>query len=72
MLTKGDLQAIKQVVKNEVDESLDIKLKPIRKDMRKIKKDVKTLIDHFDKRDVRIQKRVKKIEEHLDFPPQQN
>ena len=68
MLTKNDLQAIKEVVDETIDTKLDVKLKPIKKDIKKIKKDVSVLIDHFDKRDLHLQKRVRRVEDHLRLP----
>lgn len=93
MLTKTDLQAIKEVIDERLEVKLEEKLEskldqnlqsikddinsfkkqlePIssmQKDIRSISKNVKILIDHFDKRDVRLQKRVKRIEDHLELP----
>lgn len=104
MLTKNDLQAIKQVVKNEVDESIEKKVEPLlqkelspikndvedikddiktikkeikpiksmHRDIRKINKNVNAMLAMLNRDDMRLQKRVKKIEDHLGFPPQQN
>ncbi len=38
-------------------------------DIRKIKKDIEIIINVFDKEDVRLQKRVKRIENRLGLPP---
>lgn len=61
MLTKSDLQQIGNVV----DEKLDIKLKPIKKDLRYLKKTMDVLVDRTDKEDVSLGKRVTRIGEHL-------
>lgn len=65
MLTKNDLQAIQEIVGTTVDAKLDEKLEPIKKDIKKIKKDTGVLIDYFDRKDVQLQKRIMKIEKHL-------
>lgn len=99
MLTKNDLQAIKEIVDERLDsrleEKFDKKLKPIKDDVeniksdieiikkeikpiksmqrsiRKINKNVSTMLDMLNTDDMRLQKRVKRIEDHLDLPPQQ-
>lgn len=48
-----------------VDIKLDKALKPVKKDLRYIKKTIDVLIDRTDREDVALQKRVTKIEEHL-------
>jgi len=75
MLTQGDLQKIGQVV--------DEKLIPIKQEMKsmegrltkkigalrgQIKKDLNMTIGHFDRGDLDLEKRVKKIEDRLPFP----
>lgn len=44
-------------------------MKNLYADMKKIKKDVSTMIERFDREDVRIEKRIQKIEEHLNLMP---
>lgn len=63
------------LTKNDVAELLDQKLLPIHKDIKIIKKDVKKLrkdldgtIDMADKGLLKVQTRVKVIEKHLGFP----
>lgn len=78
MLTKSDLKQIGNVI----DERLEEKLEPIKEDLGKLQKDMKGLkkkvnkIDktvdiiarNYDKEDVKLQRRVSKIEEHLSLP----
>lgn len=75
MLTKSDLQAIQTIVKTETEsvkvdlraefkETIIKELKPVKKDIKKIKRDVDTMIDFFDKEDVRLRERVEKLEVH--------
>lgn len=83
MLTKRDLQAIKKLfitegdsikddmkasLKQDIDAALDKHLKPIKRDIRKIRSDVEEVIDHFDRRDLHLQKRMKRVEDHLKLP----
>lgn len=82
MLTKSDLQAIKEIV----DDRLDIKLEPLKKDVDDIKKqikpikhihrDVKRLLKDrdymgktFDEGIVHLGRRVTRIETHLKLAP---
>lgn len=71
MLTKNDLTQIRNVIKEEVR----LETKPIRKDLKtlkkkvtKIEKTVDVMIDQFNRDDMRLNKRVKKIETHLGLP----
>ncbi|MBI4098167.1 MAG: hypothetical protein HY426_03950 [Candidatus Levybacteria bacterium] len=64
MLTKTDLQQIGEVI--------DIKLEPVKKDLKVLKKDVNYLkksvdlvVKKYDEGDVALGKRVSRIEEHL-------
>ena len=86
MLTKTDLNQIRNVVHGEIDvelkpirkdlgqigqvidEKLDIKLKPIKKDLRYLKKTVDLIVANYDEADVKLERRVKKIEQHLALP----
>ena len=72
MLTKSDLNQIRGVVHEEVeivvDERLDKKLKPIKKDLRYLKKTVDIIAKNYDEGDVRLERRVKRIEQHLHLP----
>lgn len=82
MLTKTDLNQIGQVI----DEKLDSKLKPVKKDLTCLKEDatslrkdvkylkkkinridktVNLIVADYDEADVKLQRRVGKIEEHL-------
>lgn len=63
MLTQDDLLKIKEIVKTETD--------PIKKEQKKQGKDIKYLrktldvtIDHFDKRDIKVQKEIEQIKQH--------
>ncbi len=60
MLTKQDLGAIEKL--------FDKKLVPIRNDIRIIRRDLKRTIDFFDKAHLNHEKRIKRVEEHLNFP----
>jgi len=64
MLTKSDLGEIRKVINS----SLDVKLEPIKKDTRKIRKDLKIATNFLDKEILKTTKRVGIIEEHLGLP----
>jgi len=82
MLTKTDLKSIEKVIDNRLDVKLDAKLKPIKKDIKhisskvdiiekdvkKLRKDLKTTSNTLDKENIKTAKRVILIEEHLGFP----
>ncbi len=65
MLTKIDLNQIGQVI----DEKLDSKLKPIKKDLRYLKKTVDLIVINYDEGDIKLERRVKKIEDHIGLAP---
>ena len=78
MLTKTDLKAIENVIDNRLDVKLDQKLGPIhsdiktiKKDVRKLKKDVGGVINMADRGLIRLEKRVEVIETHLNMPEPQ-
>ena len=68
MLTKSDINQIKNAVRSEVKDEVKTQLKPLKKDLSYLKKTVETLIDVSDREDTFLKRRVKKIEEHLDLP----
>ena len=84
MLTKTDLKSIEKVLDTKLDQKLDAKLKPIKKDIKhiyskvdiiekdvkKLRKDLKTTSNTLDKENLKTAKRVTLIEEHLGFPQQ--
>ncbi len=86
MLTKTDLHKIKQAIKEvavtkEEAKSFatkdDLKsfatkddLKPIKQDLAKIRKDMSTITDFFNKEYLDLRNRVERLEEHLGIVPQ--
>ena len=58
---KTDLNQIGQVI----DEKLDYKLKPIKKDLRYLRKTVDLIVRDYDEADVKLERRVRKIEHHV-------
>lgn len=50
MLTKEDLQAIRELMKEEIDTALDVKLQPIKEDLEEIRSAVNYLAEDTDKR----------------------
>lgn len=72
MLTKTDLNQIRGVVHEEVDVTVENKLKPIAKDIKVLRKDVNYLrktvdliVKNYDEADVKLERRVRKIEAHV-------
>lgn len=68
-LTQTDLSAIGNLIDQKLDEKLDQKLEPIKKDLKKLKKDTKYIIGALDKELMHQAKRVDRIENHLHLPP---
>lgn len=64
MLTKSDLDQIRIVVQEEV-EPIKKDIKILKKSDEKIKKDLRTVIDYFDRDSVVLHKKVERIEKHL-------
>jgi len=60
MLTKQDLESIAQLI--------DIKLKPIKADLRKIKRDIRIGFRFFDNEHIGLVRRVDRIEDKLNLP----
>lgn len=63
MLTKDDLKEIKNLLN-----PLEKDLRDVKKRVRKIEKTADVMIGMFDAADVKLQKRVTRIEEHLNLP----
>ncbi|MBI4096377.1 MAG: hypothetical protein HY425_01535 [Candidatus Levybacteria bacterium] len=51
-----------------IDEKLDSKLKPIRKDLRYLRTTVDIIVKNYDEADVKLHRRVRRIEHHLALP----
>lgn len=74
MLTQNDLTQIKTIVEDVVDNKFKKELGPVKKDIKiihkqinKIQKDTKIIINYFDTNYVNHEKRIGKIERHLGF-----
>ena len=71
-LTKMDLQEIRNVVHEEVgnivDERLDMRLKPIKNELQYIRKTVEIIAKNYDEGDTKLDRRVRRIEQHLSLP----
>lgn len=62
---KKDLSEIGQVI----DEKLDSKLRPIKRNLRYLKKTVDIIVKNYDEADVKLQRRVRRIEDHIGLTP---
>lgn len=73
MLTDNDLKKIGTLIDVKLDrklnETLDRKLKPIKEDVVEIRKDIKRIVDFFDREYLELRARVERIEEHLNLKP---
>ncbi len=67
MLTNDDLKKIGQVVEEKIDGRLKKELRSIKNDINYIRKTLSVSIARFDETDVSHEKRLKKIEDHLDY-----
>lgn len=67
MLTKNDLQQIREVVREEVKSEVKEQLKPVKKDLSQIKRTVTTTAKLLDLEQMRQRKRITRIENHLHF-----
>ena len=68
--TKDDFQSIKNDLKSfATKDDLNKKLKPIEKNIKKIKDDINMVIGFFDREYMSLKARVKRIEEFLKIPP---
>ncbi len=72
MLTKNDLQALQQIVKTTVKKEVSDEIKPIHRELKKIRKDLNADISTFDSDITDTKKRVDRIEDHLHLPPLQS
>lgn len=67
-LTQHDLNAIGNLIETKLEEKLEVKLeqklKPIKKDLKAIRKDLNWVIGRYDKRLIHLEK-------HLTHPPHQ-
>jgi hypothetical protein len=64
MLTQRDLQKISEIVKAETDPIKKVQ-KSQGKDIKYLKKTLDVAIDHFDKRNVKMQKEIIAIKHHI-------
>jgi|WetSurMetagenome_2_1015567.scaffolds.fasta_scaffold06078_6 hypothetical protein len=62
---RKELSQVGQVI----DEKLDKKLKPIKKDLKYLKKTLDIVVENYDENDVRLERRIKKIETHIGLTP---
>jgi hypothetical protein len=73
MLTKQDLKNIGTLIDTKLETKLeskfDEKLKPIKKTLKEMNNKLDTAIRFFDTSTIGHEKRIKRIEKHLDLPP---
>ena len=69
MLTKSDLSQIQKIVNTESKKVITQELKPIKEDITHIRKDIKTVLNYFDREYLQLRKRVERLENHLHLSP---
>ncbi len=73
-LSKDDFSEISKIIKNELDplkndlSTVKKDLKGVKKSITKIDDNVEDILGFLDAQDVKLEKRVKRIEEHLNLP----
>lgn len=67
-LTKGDLKAIDNLIEKRTT-PIDRRLSSLEKNQKEMKKDIKLIVKSFDRDHLSLQKRVGKIEKHLNISP---
>lgn len=67
MLTKSDLIQIRKLFEDG-NKPINRNVKTLQEDVSKIRKDVSTIVDFFDREYIDLRKRVQRIEEHLNLP----
>lgn len=69
MLTKTDLSQIQKIVNTESKKAIIQELKPLKEDITHIRKDIKTIVNYFDREYLQLRKRVERLENHLHLSP---
>lgn len=69
MLTKTDLQAVQQIMTAVVKKEIKAEIKPIKKELQKLRKDLNVVISSFDDDIIETKLRVDRIETNLHLPP---
>lgn len=69
MLTKDDLLQIGKVVENKIAEQVgpivEKKLKPVKKQLKKLQRDQKIMLEQLDREQMNQRKRIIRLEEHV-------
>lgn len=66
-LTKSDLEQIGSVIEEKI-KPLESEIKDIKKSVKKIEVNVESMLGFLDEQDVKLHKRVTRIEKHLNLP----
>jgi hypothetical protein len=61
---------LEEKLESKLEEKLESKLKPIKKDLRYIKKTIDIIVKNYDEADVKLDRRVRGIESHLGLTSQ--
>ena len=66
MLTNDDLNKIGQIIDEKLDNKFDLKLKPLKNDLKKIRKDLEFVVGSLDKQRWNLEQ---KFDSHVSHPP---
>ena len=64
----GSVEKGVNLLKKDVT-GINTRLKSVEKDVKKIKKGTKIIVDYFDTKNINLNKRVERIEDHFSLPP---
>lgn len=67
MLNQSDLEQLEKLLDRKLEEKLEEKLKPIKRQLRQLRKDQRVMLRLLDKEQMDQRKRIVRIEEHLRF-----
>lgn len=65
MLEKSDLEQIRTIVKDEVKSAFETEVNPLKRDVTKIRKDIKTIVNVFDDEYLGLRRRAERLEEKV-------
>jgi hypothetical protein len=68
MLTTEDLLQIRDIIRTEIRTEIGNEVEPLKSDLKKLQRDMKTVIRMFDSEYMELRSRVEKIEDHLNLP----
>lgn len=68
-IVRTELTQARKEIRKETREIVKEELTPVKDDIAQIRKDIKTIVNFFDKEYLELRKRIERIEKHLNLPP---